>query len=81
MTIDPEQNQAWRLGEYNYSAKPKNAWELGLGFGHFHINGDVPSDLPSGFGLALHFRKAINYALSWRIEGQPSKFHYASLDV
>lgn len=75
MTVDSEQNQAWRLGENKYSAKPKNSWELGLGFGHFHINGDVPSDLPSGYGLTLHLRKAINYALSWRIEGQ---FHRTS---
>jgi len=73
MTVDPGQNKAWRTGEYKYSAKPKNSWELGIGIGHFHINGDVPADLPSGYGLSLHLRKAINYALSWRIEGHYNK--------
>ena len=70
MTVDDEQNKAWRMGEYNYSAKPQNSWEIGIGLGHFQINGDVPADLPSGFGVALHLRKAINYILSYRIEGQ-----------
>ena len=27
MTNNPEQNKQWRMGEYKYSAKPKNAWE------------------------------------------------------
>ena len=70
MTIDSDQNKAWRMGEGNFSAKPKNAWEIGIGLGHFQINGDVPADLPSGWGVALHLRKAINYVLSYRLEGQ-----------
>lgn len=69
MTVDSDQNQKWRMGQSQFSAKPKNAWELGIGLGHFHINGDVPSDLPSGFGVGLHIRKAINYTLSWRVDG------------
>ncbi|WP_235296833.1 OmpA family protein [Portibacter marinus] len=69
MTVDAEQNKQWRMGQASFSAKPKNAWELGIALGHFHINGDVPANFPSGFGLGLHIRKAINYTLSWRAEG------------
>lgn len=68
MTVDPDQNSQWRMGQADFSAKPKNAWELGIALGHFHINGDVPSDIPSGFGIGAHVRKAINYTLSWRAE-------------
>jgi outer membrane protein OmpA-like peptidoglycan-associated protein len=73
MTVDSDQNKQWRMGEEKFSAKPKNAWELGITLGHFHINGDVVSDLPSGFGIGLHLRKAINYFFSWRLEAMYSK--------
>ncbi len=69
MTVDSEQNKKWRMGQSSFAAKPKNAWEIGIALGHFHINGDVPADFPSGFGIGLHVRKAINYTLSWRAEG------------
>lgn len=70
MTVDADQNKKWRMGQYNYSARPKHATEIGLHLGHFHINGDVPSDLPSGFGVGVHFRRAINYVFSYRINAQ-----------
>ena len=66
MTKDPEQNKQWRMGEYKYSAKPKNAWELGVHLGHYAIVGDVNTSLPGGFGLGLHLRKAVNYVFSIR---------------
>ena len=66
MTIDSEQNAKWRKGEYSYSAKPKNAWELGIHAGHFFIDGDVDTQIPGGFGIGLHLRKAIHYAFSLR---------------
>ena len=46
-----------------YSAKPKNAWELGVHFGHFFIDGDVDRTIPGGYGLGLHLRKAIHLSL------------------
>jgi OmpA-OmpF porin, OOP family len=69
VTIDPEQNQKWREGQYPYSAKPKSMWELGLHTGHSFIAGDVESAFPAGLGFGLHLRKAINYTLSFRLDG------------
>jgi len=66
MTVDPEQNKQWKMGQYKYSAKPKNAWELGLHVGHYFIDGDVDRTIPGGFGLGLHLRKAVHYAFSLR---------------
>ncbi|MBK9150956.1 MAG: OmpA family protein [Saprospiraceae bacterium] len=66
MTVDPEQNKNWRMGKAEYSAKPKNAWELGIHLGHYMIDGDVDRLFPAGYGLGLHLRKAIHYAFSIR---------------
>jgi len=68
MTVSPEQNKKWKAGESQYSAKPKNSWELGIHLGHFFIDGDVDRTLPGGYGLGLHLRKAIHYVFSVRGE-------------
>lgn len=75
MTVDPEQNQQWRTGQYKYSAKPKHMWEIGIHGGHQFIAGDVESVGLTGFGVGLHVRKAINYVLSVRVEGTYSRSH------
>ena len=82
LTVDSEQNAKWRMGQANYSAKPKDAWELGLHFGHLLIAADVDSAIPGGYGLGLHLRKALHYTFSLRadvfygkasgLESQPS---------
>jgi OmpA-OmpF porin, OOP family len=54
------------MGESNYTAQPKNPWELGIGLGHFFIDGDVDRNIPAGLGINLHLRKAIHYAFSVR---------------
>lgn len=69
MTSNPEQTMMWRKGETVYPSAPKDTWELGVSLGHMTINGDVPQILPSGFGVGLHVRNAINYVFSWRLEG------------
>ncbi len=69
MTIDPEQNRKWRDGQYPYSAKPKSMWELGIHTGYSFVSGDVEAPFPAGLGFGLHLRKAINYILSFRIDG------------
>jgi hypothetical protein len=54
-------------GTYNYPAKPRNMWEIGLKVGSFNISGDVASRFPSpGFGV--HIRKAFGYVFSARLE-------------
>ncbi len=68
MTQDPEQNKMWKMGQTNYSAKPKSAWELGVHIGHALISGDVDSKLPGGYGIGLHLRKAIHYVFSIRAD-------------
>lgn len=66
MTVNPEQNKKWRLGDGKYSARPKDAWELGLHFGHFFTDGDVDPKIPGGYGLGVHLRKSLGYAFSLR---------------
>jgi len=68
MTKDPEQNKMWKMGQTNYSAKPKSAWELGVHVGHLFIDGDVDRTLPGGYGLGLHLRKSIHYVFSVRAD-------------
>jgi hypothetical protein len=70
MTSDAEQNKQWRLGQSKYPAKPKHMWELGINAGHAFISGDIESVAPSGFGVGLTVRRAINYMLSIRVGGQ-----------
>ncbi len=54
-------------GTYNYPAKPRNQWEIGIKGGAFTVSGDVPAIFPTpGFGL--HVRKAFGYVFSMRLE-------------
>ncbi len=67
-TFDADQNKSWRMGQLAYSAKPKNAWELGVHLGHLVIYGDVDNRKPGGYGFGLHLRKAIHYVFSVRAD-------------
>lgn len=54
-------------GTYNFPAKPRNQWEVGVKVGTFTVSGDVPAIFPTpGFGL--HVRKAFGYIFSVRME-------------
>lgn len=54
--------------EDNYfPPKPKHGTEIGLNLGHHFIHGDVYAR--GGFGVGLHVRRAINYTMSWRVQG------------
>ena len=66
MTVDPEQNEQWRMGDTKFSAKPKDMWEVGVFLGHLAFSGDVDALIPAGFGVGLHARKALHYAFSIR---------------
>jgi OmpA-OmpF porin, OOP family len=54
-------------GTYNFPAKPRNQWEIGIKAGLLNVSGDIPSQLafPS---LGLHVRKAFGYIFSMRLE-------------
>src|SRR4030095_2099767 len=54
-------------GTYNYPAKPRNQWEIGLKGGLSTISGDIRARIPT-FGLGLHVRKALGYVFSMRME-------------
>ncbi len=54
-------------GTYNFPAKPRNQWEVGIKGGLFQISGDIPAKfLSPGFGF--HVRKAFGYVFSLRLE-------------
>ena len=61
------QHSEFLNGTYNFPAKPRNQWEIGLKVGAFNVSGDIPSQLafPS-FGV--HVRKAFGYIFSMRLE-------------
>lgn len=62
----PQQNEFWN-NAYNFPAKPRNMWEIGVSAGNFHINGDVSSRIPT-LGFAAHVRKALGYVFSLRLQ-------------
>jgi outer membrane protein OmpA-like peptidoglycan-associated protein/opacity protein-like surface antigen len=53
-------------GSYNFPAKPRNQWEIGVKVGSFKVGGDLPTRISPGFGL--HVRKAFGYIFSMRLE-------------
>ena len=54
-------------GTYNFPAKPRNQWEIGIKGGLFQVSGDMPAVFFSpGFGA--HVRKAFGYIFSLRME-------------
>ncbi|MEI9942850.1 MAG: hypothetical protein WDN26_01385 [Chitinophagaceae bacterium] len=53
-------------GTYDFPAKPRNQWEIGVKGGMFRVSGDVASQFAPGFGL--HVRKAFGYIFSLRLE-------------
>src|SRR5438309_329490 len=60
------QHTEFMNGTYNYPAKPRNQWEVGIKAGSFTIQGDV-SPLPS-YGVGAHIRRAFGYLFSARLE-------------
>lgn len=62
-----KQHSEFLSGTYNFPAKPRNQWEIGIKAGLFQVSGDIPAKfLSPGFGL--HVRKAFGYVFSMRLE-------------
>jgi hypothetical protein len=61
----PQQTE-FMQGTYNYPAKPRSMWELGLKVGTMTVGGDVNSRLP-GVSFGAHIRKALGYVFSLRL--------------
>lgn len=60
------QQQEFMAGTYNFPAKPRSMWEIGIKGGLFGVSGDVSSQTFSpGFGI--HVRKALGYLFSLRL--------------
>lgn len=62
----PQQNEFWN-NAYNFPAKPRNMWEIGVSGGAFNVSGDVPTVFPT-LGFAAHVRKALGYVFSLRLQ-------------
>jgi hypothetical protein len=62
----PQQNEFWN-SSYNFPAKPRNMWEVGVSGGMFTVSGDVAAKLPT-LGFAAHVRKAFGYVFSVRLQ-------------
>jgi len=62
----PQQNEFWN-NSYNFPAKPRNMWEIGISAGAFNVMGDVSSKFPT-LGFAAHVRKAFGYVFSLRAQ-------------
>jgi outer membrane protein OmpA-like peptidoglycan-associated protein len=62
----PQQTE-FMQGTYNFPAKPRSMWEVGVKVGSFAVSGDIPAKLP-GVGFGAHIRKAIGYVFSLRLQ-------------
>jgi outer membrane protein OmpA-like peptidoglycan-associated protein len=62
----PQQTEFWN-NTYNFPAKPRNQWEVGVSGGMFSLSSDVPALLPT-FGFSAHVRKSLGYIFSVRLQ-------------
>lgn len=62
----PQQNEFWN-NTYNFPAKPRNMWEIGVAAGAMTVSGDVSAKFPT-LGFSAHVRKALGYVFSLRLQ-------------
>lgn len=66
-----DQHRRFLNNEYNFPAKPRNMWEIGVGAGLYNVSGDVPTLMlweRGGYGFHAHIRKAWGYMFSTRLQ-------------
>lgn len=61
------QHTQFMNNSYNYPAKPRSMWELGVSGGLFALSSDVSADVPT-FGFGAHVRKSLGYLFSLRMQ-------------
>ncbi len=61
------QHNEFMNNQYNFPAKPRNQWEIGIKMGSPSISSDVEGLNPN-FGVGVHVRKALGYLVSLRGE-------------
>lgn len=60
-----EQHYEFMNNQYNFPAKPRSQWEIGVKVGAPMVNGDVDASFP-GIGFGVHARKSLGYLVSLR---------------
>lgn len=63
----PQQNEFWNK-TYNFPAKPRNQWEVGVSTGIFTVSGDVAATAFTAPNFSVHVRKAFGYIFSMRLQ-------------
>jgi len=66
-----DQHRRFLNYEYNFPAKPRNMWEIGVGAGLYNVSGDVPTLMlweRGGYGFHAHVRKSWGYMFSTRMQ-------------
>src|SRR5437868_4699626 len=63
----PQANEFWN-GSYNFPAKPRNMWEVGVSTGIFTVGGDVTGVVLTYPNFGVHVRKAMGYIFSLRLQ-------------
>lgn len=66
-----DQHRRFLNSEYQFPAKPRNMWEIGVGAGLYNVSGDVPTLMlwqRGGYGFHAHIRKAWGYIFSTRLQ-------------
>lgn len=54
-------------GPNRFNVTPAHKSELGIHLGHSFVSGDIP--FKPGFGAGLHYRRALDYVFSFRVDG------------
>lgn len=63
------QHNEFMVGNYDYPAKPKDMWELGIKGGSFSVPiADVDARFLKSFGFGGHIRKSLGHVMSLRLE-------------
>lgn len=62
-----DQQDKFMDNKYDFPARPRDKWEIGLNGGLLMISGDVKAK--PGWGVGLHVRKSLGYLFSMRLSG------------